>query len=107
MRSIPSHEFVTVPHRASGLFLPLFGCSVPLAILASLWQPLLERFGGIFRLGAVDLRLQVRVRVLLAEIHLDGIIALPVVDNYAGERIALSGVAFKPLLTGQFPWSGS
>lgn len=84
--------------------LPLFGCLVPLAILPSLWQTLIEHVGGFFRLGADDLRLE--IRVLVAEVILNLLSPLTVVDNDAGDLVALPGVAIKTLLTRQFPWFG-
>jgi len=82
----------------------LFGCLVPLAILPRLWKPLIELVWGFFRLGADDLRLE--MRVLVAEFILNLLSPLPVVDNDAGDLVALPGVALKALLTRQFPWFG-
>lgn len=85
-------------------FLPYFGCLIPLVFLPSLWKTLIELVRGFFRLGADDLR--VEIRVLVAEIVLKLRSPLTVVDNDAGDLVALPGVAYKALLAGTFPWFG-
>lgn len=89
------------PLRQWGI-LPLLGRLIPLTFLAFLWWSLVELVrenrSMVFDNGPGA--------GILIDGHFCYLVALTVVDNDASDLVALPGVSFEPLLSGQLPGIG-